>query len=81
MSNRGPSNHLTDEEIDRLRAAFDAGNTARGAARDLPCSAPVAAKYFERFRKGYRDPKPPAPPKFDAAAHRASRFYHSNFEL
>jgi len=78
--------HLTEEEIARMRAAFEAGRRTEDIAEELRCSGRIANKYYAMFRgtpqKQGRPrnlmictPRPPAPmPK-------KSRFYKSNFEI
>lgn len=47
---RSKGTHLTDAEIEMLRAAFRVGRSARDVARDLKCSSRVANKYYSYFK-------------------------------
>lgn len=46
---RSKSTHLTAEEIQQLRVAYNCGKLAREAARELKCSTRTVNKYFADF--------------------------------
>lgn len=84
---RTQGERLSDEEIERMRKAFETGRKTEDIAHELRCSGRVANKYYALFRgvpqKRERtsprhrlipDPRSPAPKQ-------KSRFYKSNFEI
>ena len=83
---RRTSDHFSEVEIAKLHLAFEAGKRAPDVARDMQCSSRVVYKWFSIFRGDHPPPAEKSRPKrtpkpFDAPAARASRFYHSTFEL
>jgi hypothetical protein len=77
---RSRQDYLTEDEIERLREAFDAGHKTCDIAGELNCSTRIAAKYYAQFRgtplqRGRPKRRPASSPD------RPSRFYKSNFEL
>jgi hypothetical protein len=89
---RTQGNHLTDDEIKKLRVAYTTGRHPSDIARELQCSSRVANKYYAMFRGNspvsrVRRPRDAVVARAVAAStpqpapQPKSRFYTSNFEL
>ena len=82
---RSKTDHLTRDDIRKLKAFFDLGWSPRNAARELQCSSRTANKYYAEFRGDVRSvpekkPNPPVRHRPIKIEH-ASRFYKGNFDL
>lgn len=89
---RSRRQYLTLEEIQKVDEAFRLGLPAPVVAAQLKCGARSINRRFEKLRNGFVErcrksayrhaPKPEnEKPKQSEAERRASRFYHSTFEL
>jgi hypothetical protein len=88
---RSKGQHLTKEEIARIRVAFNCGRRPDDIARELKCSSRITNKYYAMFRDTPHQVSMPKPkpkyremilaPKPVQQTNPQSRFYKSNFEI